>query len=464
MSLFRPIRSAWSHAPANTVQRHPGSVASGVSQGNATHAREEPGKAIWKLLHICKPCAKQRSDSLDGRRKLQMAAERVKTVEDRKARKPLLERKRRARINDSLGELKGIVLRSLNKDSSRYTKMEKADILEMAVKHLKALRETVNSYPRHDGASQYRNGFTQCASEVTRYIMTMDSMDDNTRSDILSHLNSTYVPPLEDLSELIEQVKGLQCAKEIKDDRASSTEKTETSTAQKQSTESNTQTFGGFEKGFLNKKTKGKSVDPKQCKSASAKDERIPTICPKQEESNSLRFPEVQKAMETSSFLQNKDWVTDNLLKKLEDRPDLLKKLADPKYSQALSLFRTNPEDGLKLVQGNEELQAFIKDFCGILGEHFTSMAENTSSSEVDAGKAVTSEATASKAEEEKMRAILSDPATQEVLKDPWISKLVKNLKENPPEARRMLATSRPEVLPKIKKLIDAGILTYGST
>jgi hypothetical protein len=37
------------------------------------------------------------------------------------------------------------------------------------------------------------------------------------------------------------------------------------------------------------------------------------------------------------------------------------------------------------------------------------------------------------------MRAILSDPATQEVLKDPWISKLVKNLKENPPEARRLV-------------------------
>jgi hypothetical protein len=35
------------------------------------------------------------------------------------------------------------------------------------------------------------------------------------------------VPPLEDLSELIEQVKSLQCAKEIKDDGAMSTEKTE---------------------------------------------------------------------------------------------------------------------------------------------------------------------------------------------------------------------------------------------
>ena len=72
------------------------------------------------------------------------------------------------------------------------------------------------------------------------------------------------------------------------------------------------------------------------------------------------------------------DWVTDDLLKKLERKPDLLKKLADPRYSQALSLFRTNPEEGWKLVQGNEELQSFIKDFCGILGEHFTTMAEKT--------------------------------------------------------------------------------------
>ena len=72
------------------------------------------------------------------------------------------------------------------------------------------------------------------------------------------------------------------------------------------------------------------------------------------------------------------DWVTDDLFKKLEGRPDLLKKLSDPRYSQALNLFRTNPEEGLKLIQGNEELQSFIKDFCGILGEHFTLMAEKT--------------------------------------------------------------------------------------
>ena len=37
------------------------------------------------------------------------------------------------------------------------------------------------------------------------------------------------------------------------------------------------------------------------------------------------------------------------------------------------------------------------------------------------------------------MREVLSDPAILEVLKDPWISKLIRNLKQDPPEARRLV-------------------------
>lgn len=33
----------------------------------------------------------------------------------------------------------------------------------------------------------------------------------------------------------------------------------------------------------------------------------------------------------------------------------------------------------------------------------------------------------------------MSDPETMAVLQDPWISKLVTNLKENPTEARRLV-------------------------
>lgn len=58
-------------------------------------------------------------------------------VERRKAQKPRIEKLRRDRINGSLDEIKHLVLEALHKDTSRYSKMEKADILEMTVQFLK---------------------------------------------------------------------------------------------------------------------------------------------------------------------------------------------------------------------------------------------------------------------------------------------------------------------------------------
>ncbi|XP_033012917.1 transcription factor HES-2 [Lacerta agilis] len=57
----------------------------------------------------------------------------------RKSLKPLMEKRRRARINDSLNQLKTLILPLIGKDSSRYSKLEKADILEMTVQFLKEL-------------------------------------------------------------------------------------------------------------------------------------------------------------------------------------------------------------------------------------------------------------------------------------------------------------------------------------
>ncbi|EDO35136.1 predicted protein, partial [Nematostella vectensis] len=54
--------------------------------------------------------------------------------------KPVMEKRRRERINRSLEELKRLVLEAQHRDCSRYTKLEKADILEMTVKHLRTLQ------------------------------------------------------------------------------------------------------------------------------------------------------------------------------------------------------------------------------------------------------------------------------------------------------------------------------------
>uniref|UniRef100_A0A8D0H2D3 Hes family bHLH transcription factor 2 n=1 Tax=Sphenodon punctatus TaxID=8508 RepID=A0A8D0H2D3_SPHPU len=58
---------------------------------------------------------------------------------DSPALKPLMEKRRRARINESLNQLKTLILPLIGKDNSRYSKLEKADILEMTVQFLKEL-------------------------------------------------------------------------------------------------------------------------------------------------------------------------------------------------------------------------------------------------------------------------------------------------------------------------------------
>uniref|UniRef100_A0A336LWN3 CSON006634 protein n=1 Tax=Culicoides sonorensis TaxID=179676 RepID=A0A336LWN3_CULSO len=65
-----------------------------------------------------------------------------KPVELRKIRKPLMEKKRRARINDSLNTLKQILLQNtvaIPTSGGRIAKLEKADILEMTVRYVKNL-------------------------------------------------------------------------------------------------------------------------------------------------------------------------------------------------------------------------------------------------------------------------------------------------------------------------------------
>lgn len=61
----------------------------------------------------------------------------------RKNRKPLMEKKRRARINDSLEALKEILLKNTVAitQGTRPTKLEKADILEMTVRYLQMLQK-----------------------------------------------------------------------------------------------------------------------------------------------------------------------------------------------------------------------------------------------------------------------------------------------------------------------------------
>lgn len=127
----------------------------------------------------------------------------------RKNKKPLMEKRRRARINSCLSQLKALVLQAIKKDSSQFSKLEKADILELTVKHLRALQRqqaagAMTSDP--NVVSKYRAGFNECAKEVMRYMGSVREVHDEVKERVLGHLAGclqvvNHVTPAESIQQ-----------------------------------------------------------------------------------------------------------------------------------------------------------------------------------------------------------------------------------------------------------------------
>lgn len=85
----------------------------------------------------------------------------------RKVRKPLMEKKRRARINDSLETLKHTLLQNTVAitHGTRPTKLEKADILEMTVRYIDVLHSKLTVIDCEKVSSTNGNRAIYCDTE-----------------------------------------------------------------------------------------------------------------------------------------------------------------------------------------------------------------------------------------------------------------------------------------------------------
>ena len=75
--------------------------------------------------------------------------------------------------------------------TSQYSKLEKADILEMTVKHLRSVqRQQLALAAAADSTvvGKYRAGFSECAQEVTRYLSQVEGLNHETRAKLELHL------------------------------------------------------------------------------------------------------------------------------------------------------------------------------------------------------------------------------------------------------------------------------------
>ncbi|KAG9337569.1 hypothetical protein JZ751_028589 [Albula glossodonta] len=105
---------------------------------------------------------------------------------DRKARKPLVEKKRRARINESLQEL-----RTLLSDSDFQSKMENAEVLELTVKrveHVLRNRSQEADTLNREASERFAAGYIQCMHEVHMFVSNCPGIDATVAAELLNHL------------------------------------------------------------------------------------------------------------------------------------------------------------------------------------------------------------------------------------------------------------------------------------
>ncbi|XP_078337017.1 uncharacterized protein LOC144626589 [Crassostrea virginica] len=120
-------------------------------------------------------------------------AEKMKKVSEnqtpnRKVNKPQTERKRRERINKCLGQLKSLVFKATGKDEKKYPRLEKADILEMAVNHLYALNGKECNIGGKETEDRFREGYSRCIGEVLQCLRFERGIDVVTKTNLINHL------------------------------------------------------------------------------------------------------------------------------------------------------------------------------------------------------------------------------------------------------------------------------------
>ncbi|XP_076601949.1 transcription cofactor HES-6 [Chaetodon auriga] len=117
---------------------------------------------------------------------------------DRKMRKPLVEKKRRARINESLQELRGLIA-----DADLQSKMENAEVLEMTVKRVESILQNraqeVDAVNR-EACERFAAGYIQCMHDVHTFVSSCPGIDPTVAAELLNHLLESM--PLSDEDRL----------------------------------------------------------------------------------------------------------------------------------------------------------------------------------------------------------------------------------------------------------------------
>jgi hypothetical protein len=176
----------------------------------------------------------------------------------------------------------------------------------------------------------------------------------------------------------------------------------------------------------------------------------------------SLQLPEVQGAIEAEQAEAAKlgggkngspSWMTPDLLQKIASSPVLRKAFTDPRCQTAMSEMQTNPQEAMRKYGDNPEMRTFLQTFMKLMGEHFTKLAEKE---EAEQAPKMTPE---QRKAQEVAQTAMADPEVRTIVQEPKVQALLQQMQSGQPFELEAAVKSDPEMVRKLRKLSEAGLI-----
>ena len=110
--------------------------------------------------------------------------------------------------------------------------------------------------------------------------------------------------------------------------------------------------------------------------------------------------------------------------------------------AEALHKFQTDQATAMKQYQSDAEVQEFFHEFCSVMGDHFTKLADTTKPKGTEfVTKTFYYEcfiAAPAHAEDKQVEELLSNEDVQSALLDSYVQNFISLLKKDPEKAHRL--------------------------
>jgi hypothetical protein len=211
----------------------------------------------------------------------------------------------------------------------------------------------------------------------------------------------------------------------------------------------------GMKKGFLlnsgGMKKKSKTKTTQANRRTASVVVTTPTVSPSRPIDNRV-LPVVQeKTMDTNPL---------DLQETIASNPRLFRALQDPTFVGALDIIQTNPSKAKTIFNENPQLASLFQEFGGVLGLHYSKLGELQQQQQETKPPEEQMKQVSTKNNrdpvQEKVNKILANQELAELLTDPNTQRV---MQECGVPGRMQAYMQHPEYGPKLRRLIDAGLL-----